>query len=136
MGKYLDLIRQHERTQPDEAVTPQQAINPAFPVHPGDRIEWHRADGLQQGVVDYIHADADGRAYAYVLSGETWAVVNLKGATVRTDADLTHLSTAKTGACFACQSTRTWTSIYGAVLCGTCHPPASPHLVREWREGM
>jgi hypothetical protein len=38
------------------------------------------------------------------------------------------------GPCFACHSTRRWVSIYMAVICPTCHPPADPALVREWIE--
>jgi hypothetical protein len=38
------------------------------------------------------------------------------------------------GPCFACRSTRRWRSIYGAVICAECHPPAAPELVAEWIE--
>jgi hypothetical protein len=34
--------------------------------------------------------------------------------------------------CFACRGFRFWRSIHGAVVCGICHPPAAPELVREW----
>ena len=34
--------------------------------------------------------------------------------------------------CFACKERRFWRSIYGVVVCGTCHPPASPGRVAEW----
>jgi hypothetical protein len=34
--------------------------------------------------------------------------------------------------CYACSGARFWTSWYGAVACGTCHPPVSPHVVAEW----
>jgi DNA-binding Lrp family transcriptional regulator len=34
--------------------------------------------------------------------------------------------------CNACGSTRFWRSIYGAVSCGTCHPPGSQMLIAEW----
>ena len=36
------------------------------------------------------------------------------------------------GPCFTCRSTRRWLSVYGAVICGTCHPPADPSLVVRW----
>jgi len=39
------------------------------------------------------------------------------------------------GPCFACQSTRRWVSIHGAVVCPTCHPPTSPGLVKQWIGG-
>jgi hypothetical protein len=37
--------------------------------------------------------------------------------------------------CFACDEVRFWTSWFGAVVCRTCHPPASPHTVAEWVVG-
>jgi hypothetical protein len=27
---------------------------------------------------------------------------------------------------------RRWRSVYGAVICARCHPPASPTLVAAW----
>ena len=36
------------------------------------------------------------------------------------------------GACYACGTTRSWRSVYGAVVCARCHPPASPTLVAAW----
>ncbi len=34
--------------------------------------------------------------------------------------------------CRWCKGTRGWRAIYGAVVCGTCHPPADVALVAEW----
>lgn len=34
--------------------------------------------------------------------------------------------------CHCCGGTRFWRSVYGLVICGTCHPPATPELVQEW----
>jgi len=36
--------------------------------------------------------------------------------------------------CCRCKSRRFWRSVHGSVVCGTCHPPASPELVEEWIE--
>ena len=36
--------------------------------------------------------------------------------------------------CYACKTSRFWRSIYGNLICGTCHPPAAPQLVEEWVE--
>jgi hypothetical protein len=36
------------------------------------------------------------------------------------------------GACYRCGGTRRWRSIYGALLCATCHPPADAALVAVW----
>jgi hypothetical protein len=89
MGKYLDMIRQHERTQPEEALTPQQALDEAPAVHPGDWIEWQRAGTVQQGFVDFLQCDADGTTWAFVttLADNTWAAVNVRYLTVIPEAD-------------------------------------------------
>ncbi len=34
--------------------------------------------------------------------------------------------------CYACKTSNFWRSIHGPLVCGHCHPPASPKLVREW----
>ncbi len=38
------------------------------------------------------------------------------------------------GACYICSGTRYWLSVYHALVCGICHPPADPSLVAEWIE--
>lgn len=82
MGKYLDKIRQQERTPPvvtEEASTQQKALGRVSTVHPGDRITWTRADGTTQtGLVDFVHVELDGIAWAFVAIGESWAAVNMK----------------------------------------------------------
>jgi len=34
--------------------------------------------------------------------------------------------------CCACGGTRFWMSVHGVKVCGMCHPPARPELVRAW----
>lgn len=34
--------------------------------------------------------------------------------------------------CYRCGGARFWRSVYGAVVCATCHPPATPELVAEY----
>jgi hypothetical protein len=34
--------------------------------------------------------------------------------------------------CQACNSWLYWVSVYGAVVCVTCHPPANRDLVKTW----
>jgi len=34
--------------------------------------------------------------------------------------------------CHICRAYRWWLSIYGALVCGYCHPPASEELVKVW----
>ena len=86
MGKYLDLIRQHEGTQPietvkaEETLNPQKALDPIPALQPGDRIERERADlTVQHGVVDSLHTDADGRVWAFcTLPDGRWTALNVK----------------------------------------------------------
>jgi hypothetical protein len=85
MGKYLDKIRQHERTQPietvkaEEALKQQKALDPIPTIQPGDRISWLRAGTVQQGFVDFLHDDADGTRWAFVtLADRSWSAVNVK----------------------------------------------------------
>jgi hypothetical protein len=83
MGKYLDKIRQHERTHPvvmEEALTQQKALDQSPTVHPGDRITWTRGDlTVQHGTVDVVHLDTDGQAWAFcTVPGGSWATVNTK----------------------------------------------------------
>lgn len=37
--------------------------------------------------------------------------------------------------CWACQGTQFWTSLYGAIVCGTCHPPSTVDVVESWFDG-
>jgi hypothetical protein len=78
MGKYLDMIRQHERTQPEEPLTPQRTIDQSSTLRPGAQIEWHRAGSLQHGTVDFVHVDAEGEMWAFCTQGENWAAVNVR----------------------------------------------------------
>ena len=39
------------------------------------------------------------------------------------------------GSADACGTTQRWRSVYGAVVCTRCHPPASPTLVAAWEGG-
>ena len=34
------------------------------------------------------------------------------------------MKTQRADACYACSTTRRWRSVYGAVVCAQCHPPA------------
>lgn len=88
MGKYLNMIRQAEKTQKqtgqdEEPVQGQRGPVEALPLVAGDRIEWERADlTVQHGVVDFLHIDDTGNQWAFVTLGKRWAVVNMKFAKV------------------------------------------------------
>ena len=47
---------------------------------PGDRITWTRGDlTVQQGIVDVVHRDTDGQAWAFcTVPGGSWTAVNVK----------------------------------------------------------
>lgn len=56
-------------------------LEPASPtIRVGDRIEWERADlTVQQGIVDVVHRDTDGQAWAFcTVPGGSWTAVNVK----------------------------------------------------------
>lgn len=36
--------------------------------------------------------------------------------------------------CNTCRGRRFWVSVYDVIICGTCHPPAMPSLVKRWIE--
>jgi hypothetical protein len=38
----------------------------------------------------------------------------------------------RANACYACGTTQRWRSVYGAVVCTECHPPAEAALVAGW----
>jgi hypothetical protein len=36
--------------------------------------------------------------------------------------------------CPCCRRSQRWLSVYGVTVCGECHPPAVPELVKRWLE--
>lgn len=83
MGKYLDMIRQLERTQPietvraEEALKQQKALDSIHTIQPGSLVTWHRGDGSSPlAFVDFLHLDPDGKEWAFLSYGKTWAVVD------------------------------------------------------------
>jgi len=47
-------------------------------------------------------------------------------------ADLLAALTSWPGPCYCCGEVAWWLSVYDVVICGRCHPPADPSLVRAW----
>ena len=48
-------------------------------IFPGDLVAWIRGDGsTQEGIVDFLHVDQDGQAWAFVALEGTWAAVRVK----------------------------------------------------------
>lgn len=45
------------------------------------------------------------------------------------------LSLQPDGTCYCCKGSRWWLSVYGVLVCATCHPPAVPELVSRWIDG-
>ena len=51
----------------------------------GSIISWEGEDtSTRTGVVDFIHADADGLVWVFVTTKDGWAAVNAKYVTVKT----------------------------------------------------
>jgi hypothetical protein len=44
----------------------------------------------------------------------------------------TLLQLRKDGRCYCCGGNRFWLSEADNIICGDCHPPAFPEIVREW----
>jgi hypothetical protein len=62
-----------------EALRRQHTLDPIPTVPPGAHITWTRGDlTVLHGMVDFVHVDVDGIAWAFVTLGESWAVVNVK----------------------------------------------------------
>jgi len=83
-GKPIDLPEDRALRLLDKAAGKARLVTPTIAV--GSQITWQRAGKAQQGVVDYLHTDADGTMWAFATTGETWAAVNMKYVTQRSDA--------------------------------------------------
>lgn len=115
--KAVDAAQGKVRTVP----LPEPVAGPApAQVTIGATLTWDRAGLILRGRVEHLMTDG-GRWALVTLPDGAWSSVNLTVAELVT-----------TGACFACQSTTRWVSIYGAVICAACHPPVDEHLVKEW----
>ena len=83
-GKLIDLPDERAQRLLSKAAGKVRLVTPTIAV--GSQITWQRAGKAQQGVVDYLHTDADGTMWAFATTGETWAAVNMKYVTQRSDA--------------------------------------------------
>ena len=45
------------------------------------------------------------------------------------------LSLRPGGRCWCCGQSRWWLSVYGVLVCSTCHPPAVEELVKRYLDG-
>lgn len=59
-----------------------RAVETPLSIHSGDQIAWPRGGIEQFGLVEFIHVDDAGVAWAFVTEGTSWAAVNLKYARV------------------------------------------------------
>jgi hypothetical protein len=48
------------------------------------------------------------------------------------DAILSTMPYVLGGGCTSWKGSRFWVSVYAAIICATCHPPANHSLVEEW----
>jgi hypothetical protein len=45
------------------------------------------------------------------------------------------LSLQRDGTCYCCGGRHWWLSVYGVLVCATCHPPVVPEMVARWVTG-
>lgn len=70
----LELLK--KRPQPKDTATR---------VQPGSLVTWTRGDGTRpEGFVDFLHTDPDGKEWAFVSYGKTWAAIDRRLLTVVT----------------------------------------------------
>ena len=85
MGKYLDKIRGREPAEDVPSIERTQAA-PLPAIDHGALVSWSRGDGSkQEGFVDFLHTDQDGKEWAFVSFGKTCAAVDRRLLTVVKD---------------------------------------------------
>lgn len=113
-----------------EPITIEPASPNAKPVY------WERADGR-------IYGPARVTDLAKVGTGATeqfWVIVEYQGQPSWLRSDRLRSKRAfeqqvEAKACQCCHTFRFWESVHGAVVYGTCHPPADSALVIRWLNG-
>lgn len=56
-----------------------EAVTVTPTITAGSFVTWRRGDGsTQEGFVDFLHTDQNGKEWAFVSFGKTWAAVNVK----------------------------------------------------------
>ena len=76
-GKPVDLPEARAKRLLDKAPGKVRMITPTIAA--GSLVTWTRGDGSkQEGFVDFIYTDTDGKQWAFVSYGQTWAAVDRK----------------------------------------------------------
>lgn len=74
-GKPIELPPERAKRLLEKAGTKARLV---LSIVVGDLITWTRADGTTPiGLVEAVHVDVEGIAWAFVTIGQTWAAVNL-----------------------------------------------------------
>ena len=81
-------------------------------------------------VTDFAKAGDECWLWIEYRAGGRWVRDFLLRSQAQFDAQQTGRAT-----CPCCLRDRFWLSRHGAVICGTCHPPADPELVVRWLSG-
>ena len=82
-GKPIDLPDERAKRLLSKAPGKVRVCLPTL--RPGDLVTWTRGDGSQRkGSVDFVYSDTDGKQWAFVCYGQTWAAVDRKLLTVVT----------------------------------------------------
>lgn len=102
----------------DLSVEPAGTISPVF---------WEQSHGRIVGPGTVSHV-------AKVGDSEFWLCVDYAGSWLWINADILRSrdSFERQGqrVCNCCNGSEFWESIHGATICGHCHPPAHPSLIR------
>ena len=78
-GETIDLPPDKAKLLLERAPGRVRPLDVSALIQPSCVIKWQRVDGsTHSGLVDFLHTDADGHTWAFVIIGETWAAVNIK----------------------------------------------------------
>ena len=82
-GKPIDLPDARAQRLLSKAPGKVRMITPTIAA--GSLVTWRRGDGSkQEGFVDFLHADPEGKEWVFVSWGKTWAAVDRRLLTVVT----------------------------------------------------
>ena len=75
----------HATISPTAEPTVKSVAAPLPAIQPGSLVTWTRGDGTRpEGFVDFLHTDPDGKEWAFVSYGKTWAAIDRRLLTVVT----------------------------------------------------
>ena len=129
----IKKIEQRQQTEPKGPLSPDkpkectsvqvESVTGLRPVY------WEAVTGQILGPARVTHFMKAGAAFWLCVEYEN-GIRWIRGHLLRSRQAFAEQSRPE--ACQCCQTVRFWESIHGAVICGTCHPPAHSHLVFRW----